>query len=793
MRVNPEPPNRPAAPVAAVAAGLAATGLLAPWWQATRPTVLLGEVPTPAVATDVLRGADLLGAPATALLACLTGLTVLAAAARAGRLRVGACAGPLAVATGAAYLAALAVATVPRGGAGGLGGWAGLAVTALAGGLTVAAGAVLAAPPDPDRPPPRNPARHPTRQPARHPAGAPADRRRTLALAVVAALAAGGVLAAAPPAGASGTVAAGPFRQVADFDAPALRSGLPGLPGALSNQLVAVGSGSAVAGFAGLARVDEHGRAEVLARFDASAPDYRPTGVVAATADRVAWTPDHGTVAVRGLHPDAAGATLVTGVAETGRGGPDGVLLLRADADPTGTFRMLDLRTAPVGTLAASALPAVVFPAVTPLDQAVDLRPVAGDALRVVGRGAGYQLQRLRPAPAEPALLVLAGGLDPDCGLTRSGPLSYLPGIVGRTMDSTGALWFVVDGRGDEPQRLVRLSADGELRAVAHPLPGAVDDLVATDDGGIDLLVAGPDRRQLWRLPDAAAALSELPAPPPGCAAAPAPPAPPAQLTPVATVAGDPLGTLLTADGRWASAAAGIGSEQNPISVVAPDGTRTPLGPRLDGNLGWVWPDGSGGAWWLESPRDEPNPVTLVHALPGGEQRRFPPVPHPAPREGSTLLPDLGGRPPLLGTAVGAFRIDEGRADLVVPGPVAAGAVRADGRGWVLADGRLVALDRGRVTGPVIDAGAGHGSDTPVVVQLARGVAPAALALPRARLALDQRGRAIVVSDGTALAVDTAGRVRVVAQDDRLDDAVTVAGGLAVFADGTWQLVRLPQ
>jgi len=249
--------------------------------------------------------------------------------------------------------------------------------------------------------------------------------------------------------------------------------------------------------------------------------------------------------------------------------------------------------------------------------------------------------------------------------------------------------------------------------------------------------------------PGRATALSELPPPPSGCLADPAPIAPPAQLVPVADAAArDPLGVLLSADGRWASAEAGRGSIPNPISVVAPDGTRVPLGPRLDGNLGSVWPDGAGGVWWLEVP-DGSTSVMLVHGQPGGQQRRYVSVPHPARGRAAPCCPTSAGAHRCWAPQSAAFKIDNGQAELVVPGPIAGGAVRADGRGWVLADGRLVALDRGRVLGPVIDAGAGRDVDVPVVVQLARGVAPTALALPRAQLASDQLGRAIVVSDGT--------------------------------------------
>ena len=98
---------------------------------------------------------------------------------------------------------------------------------------------------------------------------------------------------------------------------------------------------------------------------------------------------------------------------------------------------------------------------------------------------------------------MLAGGLDPSCGLTRSGPMPFLPRLVGPTVDPAGDLWLAVGEVGDGPNRLVRLSGDGELQVVAQPVPGQVDDLVATADGGVDLLVAGPDSRALWRLPAA--------------------------------------------------------------------------------------------------------------------------------------------------------------------------------------------------------------------------------------------------------------------------------------------------
>jgi hypothetical protein len=82
----------------------------------------------------------------------------------------------------------------------------------------------------------------------------------------------------------------------------------------------------------------------------------------------------------------------------------------------------------------------------------------------------------------------------------------------------------------------------------------------------------------------------------------------------------------------------------------------------------------------------------------------------------------------------------------------------------------------------------------PPPVQLAKGVPPDRLALPpRAGVALDDRGRAIVVSPGVALAVDDANRMTVVAEDVRLDGVRAVEGGLTVYDDGIFSLVVLPR
>ncbi len=147
------------------------------------------------------------------------------------------------------------------------------------------------------------------------------------------------------------------------------------------------------------------------------------------------------------------------------------------------------------------------------------------------------------------------------------------------------------------------------------------------------------------------------------------------------------------------------------------------------------------------------------------------------PAGGLTLVPDLGGRPPLVATSAGAYRLDGTR---VVDGPVTGGVVRPDGRGWLLVGGRVLALSDGRVLGPVID---GDGPATPVPVQLARNVPPARLTLGDAALGLDAQGRAVVLADGVVLAITADGAVRPVAQDPRLTTPIVVEGGLVQRGD----------
>ena len=152
-----------------------------------------------------------------------------------------------------------------------------------------------------------------------------------------------------------------------------------------------------------------------------------------------------------------------------------------------------------------------------------------------------------------------------------------------------------------------------------------------------------------------------------------------------------------------------------------------------------------------------------------------------------SLVPDLGDRPPLVATPQGAYRLDGTR---LVDGPVTGGVVRADGRGWLLAGARVLALADGRVLGPVIE---GSGPAAPVPVQLAKGVPAARLVLGDASLGLDAEGRAAVLADGVVLAITTDGAVRPVAQDPRLTALTTVEGGLVQRGDnGVLLRVELP-
>lgn len=581
-------------------------------------------------------------------------------------------------------------------------------------------------------------------------------RRWGVAAAAVVLGAAATTVVAGPPQAA--VVADGPFVRLRGLDRPATLTVLDGAAAVVD-----------VDGLTGAAEPSP-----LLARV----PDGdrgHPLGVLGVAGNRVARWVAPGAVMVTGLSAGDPVAVRIRDVAAAGRVGDDGSVWLRAVGDPPDTVRRLVLASYDgPQNLAATYLPVVTIDAPTSGERldVTTLRPVRGGAIGATASTSGVRIDRVTPRPNALEVATLVGGLDPTCGLTADPRTAFLPTATPPAPDAQGGVWFA---SGD---RLVRLGPDGLLRAVAAPVPGPVSDLVATPDGAL-VLATGT---AVWRLPDAVAALVPLPVTPAGCAAAPPAVGPPARFTPVANTAGDPLGVPLDVAGRWASGRLGTGA----IVALSPDGGSTPLGRRLDGELGPVVPDGTGGVWWLETTDGR---AALVHGRPGMPEQRFPAVDLP---DRPALLSDLGGRPPLVGTAGGAFRIDGGIAQRVVAGRIDGGVVRPDGRGWVLADGRLLALDGDRVLGPVIDAGTGRDDAGPVVVQLAKGVAANRLGLPRAHLVLDASGRAVVVSDGVALAVTTDGAVTVVAQDPRLDTLFTVEGGLVRFDEGTLQRVDLP-
>jgi hypothetical protein len=292
--------------------------------------------------------------------------------------------------------------------------------------------------------------------------------------------------------------------------------------------------------------------------------------------------------------------------------------------------------------------------------------------------------------------------------------------------------------------------------------------VVTTPDGG--LVVA--TRQGLWALA-ANAPLEDLPPTRSDCVPDPPAAGPPATLVPITNTA--PTGWARRSAWTGAGRAAPATARSAPSPRTAAPACRwaggwTPRRARLAGR--------GGRRWWLEG-------TTPVHARPARPETRLPPVPLPA--SPMSLVPDLGDRPPLVATPQGAYRLDGTR---VVDGPVTGGVVRADGRGWLLAGGRVLALADGRVLGPVIE---GTGPAAPVPVQLAKGVPAARLVLGDASLGLDAEGRAAVLADGVVLAITTDGAVRPVAQDPRLTALTTVEGGLVQRGDnGALLRVELP-
>lgn len=568
---------------------------------------------------------------------------------------------------------------------------------------------------------------------------------------------------------------AGAWIRLAPFAAGTLRAGTATLPDGPS-RLVTVDGSTAVATADAIVGLDARGRSRVLARTDV------PGEILGVAGDRVARRIAADRLRVTSLRADDPVDLEIYAVATVGPVGPDGALWLRADGDPPGAVRVLplDLYQGPQ-RLAATFLPvlSIGFPAgSTPVDPE-DVVPVRDGGLRLVDRGGGSRLERITVTSAAATVDVVAGGADPACGLTRSARDAHLAGTTaGPARAPDGGIWLAVG------TRLLHVDAVGTLRAVPDPLPGPVTSLLVTDQGtDVDAAVSGPaEVAGVWRLPSAAAATVELP-PTPACVSGPQRAGPPVAFLPVGTTGPERDGIPLSVTGRWASQIRG--------RVAAVTGTmRVPLGDRGDRGRGPVVPDGSGGVWWVEQ-GGEPTRRTIVHGRPGENPERSPEV---VASPDAVLVPDLGGRPPLLGTADGLVGVP-GATVPQLPGPVTGGAVRADGRGWFLVDGRLVAAIMSpagaTVLGPVID---GRADPAPAAVQLARGIAPAALGLTGARVVLDGAGRPVVVcADGVVLRVDPgSGAVAVIAQDPLLVAPVTVEGGIVQNTDGTLQRVDLP-
>ena len=356
---------------------------------------------------------------------------------------------------------------------------------------------------------------------------------------------------------------------------------------------------------------------------------------------------------------------------------------------------------------------------------AADLLPVPDGALRRTAS----RLERVTAAPGRTVVTLLAAASTRSAGSPPWPAARRWRARPVRTHPDGGA-WLAANGR------LLRVAPDGVLRAVRAPLPGPAVALVTTPDGG--LVVA--TRQGLWALA-ANAPLEDLPPTRSDCVPDPPAAGPPATLVPITNTGTDRLGVPLGVDGRWAS-----GTRDGQISTVSADGrTRVPLGGRLDAAPGPVWPDGAGGVWWLEG-------ATPVHARPARPETRLPPVPLPA--SPMSLVPDLGDRPPLVATPEGAYRLDGTR---VVDGPVDGGVVRGDGRGWLLAGGRVLALDGGRVLGPVIE-GSRPGRARWRCNSQGR-VAPARARARRGTVGLDGSGPRSWSADDVVLAVGADGAV----------------------------------
>jgi hypothetical protein len=460
-------------------AAIAAAAVLLPWWRADRGAVLLGAGPLEELAPDRWTGIEVAGPQA----AVLGGLAVLAAVLALGVVARATGAAPparlvllaryAAVAAGAVAVAVAGTVLVDRGAGRAAGAW----VALLAGSAGLVAAIWL---------------RGPTQR----------GRVAVVAVVVLAVLAAVAVVPAVPQPPHRDAV--GPFVPVAAVGPFPLRSGAAGLAAADDARPVLADGSPGLVSRAGIVVADDRGRAQVLARTDRGAP--APLGVA---GDRLARWTSADTVTVSGLRPDDALHVVVRGVTEAGPVGADGSLWLRTDADPDETVRRLDLAERD-GTqrLAATFLPVVTIQEPEPPVDVRAVLPVRNGGLRVLGATGGLELLTMTAVGL--AAAPLAGTA---CAATGAAGLARV------AADGTG-VWFVVAGQdGDRLAHLDRRKP-AAVTTVSALLPGHVSALAAPGDGSLLFVASDAAGEALWRLPDAAGALSGTLGPP-DCPAAP--------------------------------------------------------------------------------------------------------------------------------------------------------------------------------------------------------------------------------------------------------------------------------
>ena len=555
--------------------------------------------------------------------------------------------------------------------------------------------------------------------------GLAVGRPRVGAVPVVAAALVGGLAAGLLPA--TGTaVADGPFVRLADLaDGGPLRSGATALPAADLELTLIDGSAAAVTAD-GIATFG-HGHVDVVARVPADDRVRHAGGILGVAGDRVARFVAPGTLLVTGLRPGDPTAVRVQGVAEASAVGSDGTVWLRGYGEPAAAVRRLDLHAySGAVTLDVTVLPVVTVDApvgAAPL-AAADLLPVPDGALRRTAT----RLERVTAAPGRTVVTPLAGGLDPVCGLTAVARSATL-GAPGPFAAHPGRRRLAGGERAAPARRTGRRAARRSgRRCPGPPSPWSRRRTAAS---------SSRRGRASGRWRRTRPSRTCRPPAPTACPTRPPPGRPPRWCrSRTRAPTGWARRSAWTGAGRAAPATArSAPSPRTAAPACRWAGGWTPR-PARSGRTGRAAP----GGWRGRRP---------VHARPARPETRLPPVPLPA--SSMSLVPDLGDRPPLVATPEGAYRLDGTR---VVDGPVTGGVVRADGRGWLLAGGRVLALADGRVLGPVID---GTGPGAPVPVQLAKGVPAARLVLGDASLGLDAQGRAAVLADGVVLAVTTDG------------------------------------